>query len=92
MSSTEPQDRSAPGINGYDYGEPVTLACPPERHMFHYAQYGQPERRVEMVIDGPDLAVAYVIGEFAAHLVACGYSAELVGVYIPWWNNIRSPN
>jgi len=77
-------------VNGCEYDFDVPHG-PPERHSFCYTQYGQPERRVEMTLDGRDLAIGFVIGEFAAHLVACGYSSALVETYIPSWGNIRSP-
>lgn len=78
-------------INGSEdyFGVPTN---PPEIHSFCYTQHGQPERRVQMTLDGRDLAIGFVIGEFAAHLVACGYSSALVETYIPSWGNIRSPN
>lgn len=72
----------------YNESEP---AGPPERHTFSYTQYGSPERVVTMDLNGRELHAGLVIGEFAAHLVACGYSPELIEQYIPSWANIRSP-
>lgn len=91
MSTTEWNQ----GINGYKY-EPQPLpdtpsSSPYESHEFIYQSLSTPARRVTHKLEGYDLRCGTLVGEFAAHLVACGYSPSLIEEFIPSWRNLVAP-
>lgn len=68
-----------------------SLMCPDdspfESYEFIYHGYASPVRRSTR-LEGRDIRCGTIVSEFAAHLVACGYSPSLVEKYIPNWRSL----